>query len=94
MEWRGKDAVEGEWRSLFCSGEEDEGDDEAVETQDFGEDKDEDHADEEAGLLGRPADAGVTDDTDGETGGEAGQADGEASGQMHEAREKRVSLGV
>ena len=74
---------------LLRSREEDEGDDETVETQDFGEDKDEDHADEETGLLGGPADAGVSDDPDGEAGSKAGETDGEAGCQVHEATRKR-----
>lgn len=40
--------------------------DQAVQTQDFGENEDEDHADEETGLLGGAADTGVADDADGE----------------------------
>lgn len=41
-----------------------ERDDKPIQTQHFREDEDKDHADEEAGLLGSAADAGVADDAD------------------------------
>lgn len=40
----------------------------SVQTQHFGEDEDEDHANEEAGLLRCAADTGVADDADCEPG--------------------------
>lgn len=54
-----------------------DGDDQTVQTQDFGENEDQDHTDEQSGLLGGTADAGVTDDADGETGGQTREADSE-----------------
>ncbi len=51
--------------SLF--GWEDQGYDEAVETQNFSEDQNEDHAHEETRLLGGATDARVSHDADGKT---------------------------
>lgn len=64
---------------------EDKRDDEAVKTENLGENEDKDHADVEAGLLGRAADTGVTDDADGEAGGETGKTDGQAGAELDEA---------
>jgi len=64
-----------------------DGDDEAVETEDLRENENENHADEESGLLCGPADSGVSDDADGVTGSEAGQTDGQAGTQMNESPE-------
>lgn len=62
-----------------------DGHDETVQTQHFGEDKDQDHADEQARLLGRSTDTGISDDSNSETGSQAGEADSETSSQMDEA---------
>lgn len=43
-----------------------EGDNQAVQTQHFGENEDQDHANEEAGLLRGTADARVANNADGE----------------------------
>lgn len=56
-----------------------DGDDQTVQTQDFGEDENQNHTDEQSGLLGRTADTGVTDDADGETGGQTREADSQTS---------------
>ena len=53
-----------------------DGDDEAVETEDFCENEDEDHANKESGLLCGPANAGVSNDADGVSGSEARQTHG------------------
>lgn len=45
-----------------------DGDDEPVQTQDLGEDEDQDHSDEETGLLSRASDPRVSHDADGEPG--------------------------
>lgn len=68
--------------SLF--GWENQGYDEAVETQDFSEDQNEDHADEEARLLGGSTDARVSHDADGKTGRQPAQTHAEACAQMQE----------
>ncbi len=62
-------------------------------TQDFGENENQNHADEETGLLGRATDAGVTDDADGKSGGQAGQADRQAGAELDEALVERHDLG-
>ena len=69
-----------------------DGDDEAVETQDFSENEDEDHSNEEARLLCGSADAGVADDADGVACGQAGQADSQTSAEMNEAPEMTKDL--
>ena len=56
-----------------------------VESEDFAEDQDQDHADEDPRLLHVGAHALVTDDADAVAGGEAGQADREAAAEVHEA---------
>ena len=61
------------------SGSKNEGDDETVESEYFGEYENEDHPDVKARLLGSPTNASVADDPDGEPGGQATQADGQAS---------------
>ena len=66
-----------------------DGDDETVETQYLGEDENQDHTDEEARLLGCASDAGVTNNTDGETRGEAGEADRQTSTQVDESPAKK-----
>lgn len=50
------------------------GDDQTVETQYLGEDEDQDHADEESGLLSGSPDTGITDDANSESGGQTGKA--------------------
>jgi hypothetical protein len=40
---------------------------ESVKTQDFGENENQDHANEQSRLLGSPTDTSVTDDTDSKT---------------------------
>lgn len=55
--------------NICCAlGIHEQGNDQTVETKDFGENKNQDHADEESGLLGCAADTCVTDDTDCEAG--------------------------
>ena len=71
----------------LCLGEQVDGDDEAVQTQDLCEDEDQDHADEEPRLLRRPSDAGVAYYPDGVAGCQAGQSYREAGTEMHETPE-------
>lgn len=52
------------------------------------------HADEELGLLGVGADAGVTDHTDGHAGCQAGQTAGKAGGQVGVTVEEVVLQGL
>ena len=74
-------------------GGEDEGHDEAVQTQDLGEDQDQDHAHEEPGLLGRTPHARVPHDADGEARGQAAEAHAEAGPQVEEAPGGRSKQG-
>ena len=60
------------------------GDDEAVQTQHFGENENEDHSDEEAGLLRGAAHTGVAHDADGEAGRQTAEADRQAGAEVHE----------
>lgn len=62
----------------------DEGDDEAVQGEGLGENEDEDHDDEEFGLLRGGADARVTNDADTDACGETGEADREAGREVGE----------
>ena len=80
-------------RLAGARGEQDSND-ETVESKSFGEDQDEDHADEQLGLLRVGPDAGVADDADGHAGGEAGDAAGESGGEVHVAVEKVVGRAV
>lgn len=70
-----------------------QGNDEAVKTQDFGENEDKNHADEQSGLLRSTAHTGITDDTNSETSGHTGEADGKTSTELDEPGEER-NLGL
>jgi len=74
------------------TGVHEEGDNQTVETQDFSENENQNHADEESWLLGRTAHTGITDDTNGETSGQPSQTDGETSTELNEAGEERCLL--
>ena len=69
-----------------------QGDNETVETQDFGENENQNHSDEQPGLLGGSTHTGVTDDSDGESCGHAGQTDGKAGAELDEVRKERRLL--
>lgn len=73
---------------------EDDADNEAVESQRLREDKDEDHAGEQLGLLGVSAHAGVADDADGHAGGEAREAARQTRGEVRVPLEQGVTHGV
>jgi hypothetical protein len=64
---------------------EDQSDDEAVETQNFGENQNEDHTDEQPWLLGSASHTGVTDDSNGESSGKTGKTDRKTSTELNEA---------
>lgn len=66
-----------------------DGDDEAVETEHLGENEDQDHADEETGLLGRSSHARVSHDADREARRQSTEADRETGAQVHEAAEDK-----
>jgi hypothetical protein len=62
-----------------------DGDDESVKTQDLGEDEDQDHPDEEAGLLSRTPDPRISHDADGEAGRQTAETHGQSGAQVEEA---------
>lgn len=68
----------------LCLGVHEQGNDEAVKTQDFGENENKNHADEESGLLRSASDTSVTDNTDGETSSHTGKTDGKTSTELNE----------
>jgi hypothetical protein len=65
-----------------------ERDDKTVETQDFGENENQDHSNEETGLLGSSSDTGITNDTDSEASSKTGKTDGETGTKLNETSEK------
>ena len=65
-------------------GAENERNDEAVQTEDLGENEDEDHADEELGLLASTANTAVAHNADGVARGETRDADGETRAEVEE----------
>jgi hypothetical protein len=70
-----------------------QGHDETVQTQDFGENEDQNHSDEQPGLLGGSSDTSVTDNSDGKTSSHTRETDGETSTELDEVGvERRVLL--
>lgn len=61
------------------------GNNQAVETQHFSENENQDHADEQTRLLCRATDTGIAHNADREAGRHAREADGQASAQVNEA---------
>lgn len=59
-----------------------------VKTEDFSENENQNHSDEETGLLGSSSDTSITDNTNGETSGETSKTDGETSTELNEASEQ------
>lgn len=68
----------------------DEGNNEAVETERLGENENEDHSDEERRLLSVGTDTGVADDSNRHTGRQAREPAGEARGEVRVTVEVRV----
>lgn len=68
-----------------------DGDDEAIETQDLGENEDEDHAHKQSRLLRSTTNSNITNYADGVPGREAWKADCKACSQMHEAPAKKIT---
>lgn len=54
-------------------------------TQDFGKNENENHADEESGLLGSSSHTSVTDDANGETGSKTSETDRQTGTELNEA---------
>ena len=59
-----------------------------VETQDFGENEDKNHADEQSWLLGCSSDACVANNANGKAGCETGKTDRQAGTELYEACEE------
>lgn len=74
---------------VLRTGVEDKSDDETVKTQNFGENEDQNHTNEETGLLGGTTDTSVTDNADGETSGETGETDRETGAELNETGVER-----
>lgn len=68
---------------------EDKCNNETIETQHFGENQDQDHTNEESGLLSGTAHTGVTDDADGETSGKTSETDRKTSAELDETSVER-----
>ena len=77
------------WLPPLFLGVQIDGDDEPIETQHLGEDKNEDHADEEPGLLRGATDASITDDTDGVACRQTRETNWKPRSQVHEAPERQ-----
>ena len=69
---------------LSGSGVQQQSNNQAVQTQDFGENQDQKHTDEQSWLLGVTSDTSVTDDTNGKTSSQTGQTDGQTCTQLDE----------
>lgn len=78
-------------RNGGCFSGEDECDDQAIQGEGLGENEDEDHDDEELGLLSRGTYAGISNNTNTDTGGQSGQTIGQTGCEMCKAKEVRVA---
>jgi hypothetical protein len=65
-------------------GVQNEGNDETVKTQDLSENQDQNHSDEEPGLLGSSTHTGISNNTDSKTGGKSSKSDTETSTHVNE----------
>merc|ERR1712066_134753 len=74
----------------LSSGSHHQADNQAVQTQSLGEDEDEDHANEEAGLLSVGAHASIAHNANGKAGCQGAHADGEAGTEVRIAGVCRV----
>lgn len=71
------------WLSVTCC---------ARLTQDFSENENQNHADEETGLLSGSSDTSITNNTDGEAGSKTSQTDSQTSTELDEASVQREFL--
>ena len=76
------------WLPSLFLGVQIDGDDEPVETQHLSEDKDEDHADEEPGLLCGATDTSITNNADGVACRQTRETNWKPGSQVHEAPER------
>jgi len=65
-----------------------QGDNQTVKTQDFGENQNQNHADEETGLLSSSSNTSITNNTNSETSGKTSKTDGQTSTELNEASVK------
>jgi len=63
-----------------------------IHTQDFGENENQNHANEKPGLLSSAADTSITNDTNRETSGETRETHSKTSAELNETCEERVSI--
>lgn len=77
---------------LVGSGVQQQGDDQSVQTQDFGENQNQKHSDEQSWLLRGTSDTSVTDNTNGKTSSQTGQADGQSGTQLDESGVQGLAL--
>ena len=61
-------------------------------TQDFGENENQNHSDEQPGLLGSSSDTSISNDSDSETSSHTRKTDGKTSAKLNEALEERNVL--
>lgn len=83
-------AVDSKWAVGTSGGGEDDGNNETVQTEGFGEDENQDHGNVELTFLTVGTDAGITNDTDGETSTETRETAAEAGGEVSISEEGRV----
>jgi len=69
-----------------------EGDDETIKTQDFSENEDQDHANEESGLLSGTTNTSITHNADSESSSKASQTNGKTCTKLDEGGVERKSL--
>lgn len=69
-----------------------QGNNETVQTENFGENENKNHANKETWLLGGTADTGVTDNTNGESSSETRETDRQTSTELDEASVERKLL--
>jgi len=74
--------------TLGTLGVHEQGNNETVKTQDFGENENQDHSDEQPGLLGGSSHTGVTNNTNGETSSHTRKTNRETGTELDEAGEE------
>lgn len=78
--------------SAAALGVHEQSNDKTIKTQDFGENKDQDHADKQPGLLGSTTNTSITDNSDSETSSHTSKTDSETGTELNEVLEERRVL--
>jgi len=78
--------------TLGTLGVHEQGNNETVKTQDFGENENQNHSDEQPGLLGGSSHTGVTNNTNGETSSHTRKTNRETGTELDEAGEEGCLL--